>query len=90
MGEATHDGDEQFAFRVQGPNVFFLKEHFDACFFELAHMRERVDGVAGETRDTLGEDQVDIAAQGVGDHLLEPCPVFRGGTRDALISVDTY
>ena len=76
MGEGTHDGDEELAFGVEGPDAFFFEEDLHAFVFEGSNGGERVDGVAGEPGHTLGDDQVDLAVERVGDHLLESSAVF--------------
>ena len=37
LRQRGHDGNKQLAFSVQGADVLFFKENFNALFFELAH-----------------------------------------------------
>ena len=76
MRQRAHDGDEELAFGVEGPDAFFLEEDLHAFVFEGSNGGERVDGIAGEPGHTLGDDQVDLAVERVDHHLLEPSAVF--------------
>lgn len=60
LRERTHDGDEEFAFGVERPGILLFEEHLYSGVLQLAHGGQRIDGVAGESGDTLGDDQVDL------------------------------
>lgn len=87
LREGAHDGDEELAFRVERPDVFFLEIDLDALVLELPHGGQAVDGVAGETADALRDNEVDLARERVLDHALEAFAVARVRRADALVGV---
>lgn len=88
LGKAAHDGDEQFAFRVKRPDIFFLEEALASSFFELTDGSETVNGIACETRHRLSDNQVYFAVESISDHALEAFAAFGVRTGDALVGVD--
>ena len=73
LRETRHDGDEQFAFAVEGPDIFLFKVALDAVFLELADGRKAVHGVPSESADRLGDDQVDLSGErNIQMHMPEP------------------
>ena len=84
---AGHDRNEQLALGVQRVDVFLLEVDLDALFLELAHGSQAVHGVAGEAGDGLGDDEVYLSRQCVGDHLVEAFAPFGIGAGDALVGV---
>lgn len=89
LRQAGHDRDEQLAFGVERPDVLLFEVHLHPGVLQLAHGGQGVYGVAGEPRHGLGDDQVDLARQCVGDHRLESGAVFGGGAGDAFVGVDS-
>ena len=88
--KAGHDGDEQFTFAVQCPDVFFLKIHLNTCILQLADGGEAVDGVPGKATHALGHDQVDLTIQGILHHAVESVALLGVGGGDTLVSVDLH
>ena len=86
--QAAHDGDEEFSFSVQRPDVFLLEINLDALIFEFPHCGQTVDGVSGKAADRLRNDEVYFPIHGIPDHPLEAIAVTRVGSRDAFIGVD--
>ena len=90
LREARHDGQQNFAFAVEGPDVFFLKIDLDAVFLQLPDGGQGVDRVPRKAADRLGDDQVDLAVHRIRDHAFEALAVLGAGARDALVSVHGY
>ncbi|CRH93139.1 Uncharacterised protein [Chlamydia trachomatis] len=88
LRERAHDRNQQLAFGVECPDVLLFEVHLHSGVLQLAHGGERVDGIAGEPRDGLGDDEVDLARECVGDHGLESDAAFGGGAGDAFVGVD--
>ena len=87
LGQGTHDGDEQLALGIEGPDVFLLKVHLDAVILELPDGCQAVDRIPGETADGFRNDEVDFARQRVPDHRIEPFTMFRIRRRDTFVRV---
>ena len=51
LRKAGHDGQEQFALAIKGPDVFFFKIHLDAFFLELANGSQAIDCVSSKSAD---------------------------------------
>ena len=51
LGQAAHDGDQQFALPIERPYVFLFKVAFDAFFLQLPDGGQAVDGIAGKAAD---------------------------------------
>ncbi len=90
LRQRAHDGDEQLALAVESPDVLLLEIALDAFLLELPDGRQAVHGVAGEAADALGDDEVDLSGQSVGDHPLEALAALGGCARDALVGVDVH
>ncbi|BAR05085.1 hypothetical protein PSDT_0565 [Parascardovia denticolens DSM 10105 = JCM 12538] len=60
LRNAAHDGDEQLALAVEGPDVFFLEIALNAMLFEFPDGGQAVDCVPGEPADGLGENDVEL------------------------------
>ncbi len=90
LRKARHDGDQQFSFAVEGPDVLLLEVAFDAVFLELSDGCQAVDGVSGESADALGDDQVDLPGKRVLDHVLESDTFLDAGSADSLVRVDIH
>ena len=85
--QRAHDRDKQLALAVESPDVLFFKIALDAFFLELSDGRQAVHGVAGKAADALGDDEVYLSGQSVGDHSLEALTVLGAGAGDAFIGV---
>ncbi len=90
LRKARHDGDQQFTFSVEGPDVLFFKVAFDAVFLEFPDGCQAVDGVPGEAADALGDDQVDLPSERVLDHVLESNSLLDAGSADSFVRVDVH
>lgn len=60
LRQGGHDGQQQLAFAIKGPDILFLEEDLHVMFFELTNGCQRVDRVSGKPADGLGDDQVDL------------------------------
>ena len=89
LREAGHDGDQQFTFGVEGSDVLLFEEHLHPGVLQRAHGGQGVDGVAGEPGHALGDDQINLPGQGIGNHVLEAGAVFGGSSGDAFVGVNT-
>ena len=87
LREARHDGQQDFAFTVEGPDVFLLEIDLDAVFLQLSDGGQGVDCVPRKAADGLGDDQVDLAVHRIRDHAFEALAVLGAGARDALVGV---
>ena len=61
LREARHDGQQDFAFTVEGPDAFLFKIDLDAVFLQLPDGGQGVDRVPCKAADGLGDDQVSLA-----------------------------
>ena len=87
LGEAAHDGNEQFTLGIQREDVLLFKIHLYAALLQLADGGQRIHGVAGKAADGFCDDQVNPPLHGSGDHGVEAVPVADAGAGDALVRV---
>ena len=86
--EGTVDGDEEFAFRVDGVDVLLLEDDRDTHAAQLAGITQSVHGVAGEAGYRFGEDHVDLALPALADHSEKILALAGGSASDTLIRKD--
>ena len=68
LSKARHDGDEQFLFGIDCPDVFLLKIDFRVVLLQLPDDGKAVHRVSGKSAYALGDDQVDFPGQSVRHH----------------------
>lgn len=88
LGQRGHDGNEQFALAVEGPDVFLFKVDLHAMLLQLADGGQAVHRVSGKAAHRLGDDEVYFPGEGIGDHLIETSPALCIRARNALIRID--
>ena len=88
LGKGSHHGQHQFCGLIHGVDVFFFKVDRDALRLQHSDVVQAVHRVAGEARDRLGEDQVDLALLTPFHHPHEFCPFLDRSSGDALIRED--
>lgn len=71
-----HDGDEQFALAVKGVDALLFKVTLHSVLFQLSDGDQAVNRVSCKSADRLGNDEVNFAVQGIGDHLFETLTAF--------------
>lgn len=88
LSQGGHDGQQQFAFAIECPDVLFFKIDLNTGFLELADGGQAVYGVSGKSADRLGDDEVNFAVQRIGNHLLEAFAALGAGSGNTFIGVD--
>ena len=89
LREGTHDSNQQLTLGVQRPDVFLLKVNLHAFFFELTDCGQAVDRISGKAADRFGNDKVNLAVKGIGDHAFEALALFGVRACNALIGINT-
>ena len=89
LRQRGHDGDEQLALGIEGPDVLLLKITLAAVLLQLPYGGKAVDRVPCEPRHALGDDEVDAAGEGVLHHLVKAAAVPCGGCTDPLIRIQS-
>ena len=90
LGKAAHDGNQQLTLSVEGPNVLFLEIHLDSFILQLADGGQAIDCIPGEAADRLRHDQINLAVQGISNHLSEAFTAFCAGAGNALVGIHLY
>ena len=88
LGHAGHDGQAQFSVVVPCVDVVVDENDPDAQAFQLPGVFQGIYCVPGETGYLLGEDQVEPAQLGLGDHAVERLPLAGAGAGNALVGVN--
>ena len=86
--EGAVDGDEEFAFRIDGVDILLLEDDRDTHATQLAGIAQSVHGVAGEAGYRFGKNHVDLALPALPDHAKKILALAGGGTGDTLIRED--
>ncbi len=85
-----HDGNERFALAVEGPDVFFLEVALRAMLLQLTDRGQGVHRVVGKAADRFRYDEIDLACQCIGNHLLEAFAVLGAGAGNAFIGIHIH
>ena len=85
LGQRGHDSDEQLALAVKGPDVLLLEVDLHAMLLQLADGGQAVHRVPGKAAHRLGDDEVYLPGEGIGDHLIETRPSLCVRAGNALI-----
>ena len=75
LGKARHDGDQQFAFAVEGVDTLLFKIDLGAVLLQLADGGEAVHGISGKAVDGFRDDQVDPPGHRIRNHAVKAVPV---------------
>ena len=89
LRKAGHDGDEQFAFGIEGPDILIFNKDLRVVCLQLADGGKAVHRVPGKAAHRLRYDEVDFPGKRIGHHRLEALALFGAGSRDALVRIHT-
>ncbi len=88
LRHAGHDGEAQLPVARPGVDVVIEKDDPDPQTLQTAGVFQGIHRVPGKPGDLLGEDQIQFARLGVGNHAVELLPAAGGSARNPLIGVD--
>ena len=86
------EGQRKLRVIIQGEDRFALKKDTDRriALGKVSHDSDEVHHITGKARNALGDNHIDFAMLGIGDHLDELLTLIEGCTGNALIGIDVY
>ena len=86
------EGQRKLRVIIQGEDRFALKKDTDRriALGKVSHDSDEVHHITGKARNALGDNHIDFAMLGIGDHLEELLTLIEGCTGNALIGIDVY
>ena len=85
--KTRHNRDEQLAFAIKSPNIFFFKETFHVMFLQFSDGSEGINRISGEPTYTFCDNQVDFFVQSICNHGVEALSMFRRCCGNVLICI---
>ena len=72
--------------------MFTFKKDADRriAFGKVTDDTDEVHHITGKARHTLGDDHIDLAMLGIGDHLEELLTLIEGCSGNTLVGIDVY
>ena len=87
LGDGGHDGQAQLRILVECIDVVVLEKDAHARGEELPGVLDRVQRVAGEAGNFLGDDQIELPRLGVVHHAVEILAASGGNAGKALVDI---
>ena len=86
------EGQRKLRVIIQGEDRFALKKDTDRriALGKVSHDSDEVHHITGKARNALGDNHIDFAMLGIGNHLEELLTLIEGCTGNAFIGIDVY